>query len=54
MEVLPHETELIATIAVGYADGFPRSSATNGQAGTRVLEVNGRLAPVVGRVTMRA
>jgi alanine racemase len=43
---------IIATIAVGYADGFPRSSPGPGSAAPRVLEVNGRLAPVVGRVTM--
>ena len=37
----------IATLAVGYADGYPRSLSNRG----RVL-VRGRAAPVVGRVTM--
>jgi alanine racemase len=41
----------IATVSVGYADGFPRSSADNGQR-VRHIELNGKLAPVVGRVTM--
>ena len=40
----------VATIAVGYADGLPR--ATGGAPGTRLVELNGALAPVVGRVTM--
>jgi alanine racemase len=39
---------VVATVSVGYADGFPRDAST----GPRVLEVNGKLAPVVGRVTM--
>ena len=43
---------LIATVSVGYADGFPRSSPADGSAPSRVLELNGKLAPVVGRVTM--
>jgi alanine racemase len=37
----------VATLAVGYADGFPRSAA-----GAREIEVNGRLVPILGRVTM--
>ncbi len=37
----------IATLAVGYADGYPRSV----QAGTPVA-INGQLAPLVGRVSM--
>jgi alanine racemase len=40
---------IIATIAVGYADGFPRSASPTG---SRVIEVNGTIVPVVGRVTM--
>ena len=39
----------IATLAVGYADGFPRSAAG---AGARVVELGGKLVPVAGRVTM--
>ena len=42
---------VIATVSVGYADGFPRSAPADAM-GTRMLEVNGKLAPVVGRVTM--
>jgi alanine racemase len=41
----------IATIAVGYADGFPRSAASNA-AVPRVIELDGAIVPVVGRVTM--
>jgi len=37
----------IATVAIGYADGYPR----NVKAGTPVW-VNGHLAPIVGRVSM--
>jgi alanine racemase len=38
---------LIATVAVGYGDGYPR----NAQSGTPVL-VDGQRAPLVGRVSM--
>ena len=41
----------IATLAVGYADGFPRS-ARGSQPGLREIELNGRLVPLVARVTM--
>lgn len=41
----------LATLAVGYADGFPRS-ALNAAAGSREIEVRGKLVPIVGRVTM--
>ncbi|MCG8426079.1 MAG: alanine racemase, partial [Chromatiales bacterium] len=37
----------IATIAIGYGDGYPRTAVN----GTPVL-VNGRRAPLVGRVSM--
>jgi len=41
----------VATLSVGYADGFPRSTGgTRPQ--LREIEVNGRLAPILGRVTM--
>jgi alanine racemase len=43
---------VIATISVGYADGFPRAAPNDGSRGARVVEVNGKLAPLVGRVTM--
>jgi len=37
----------IATLAIGYADGLPRSLSNRGQA-----ELNGALVPIRGRVTM--
>ena len=44
---------VIATIAVGYADGFPRSAhEREGKPIPRQIELAGRLRPVVGRVTM--
>lgn len=43
-----NKSTIIATIPIGYADGFPRS-AGNGKA--KVL-VNGKLAPVIGNVCM--
>jgi alanine racemase len=43
---------MIATLSVGYADGFPRSALNGARAEQRVIELKGRLAPVVGRVTM--
>jgi alanine racemase len=42
---------LIATLGVGYADGFPRA-APHGTLPPREIELNGKLVPVVGRVTM--
>ena len=43
----------IATIAVGYADGFPRSAPLGYLPPIpREIELNGRLSPLVGRVTM--
>ena len=38
----------LATIAIGYADGFSRSNSR----GVGVVSVNGRRAPVVGNVCM--
>jgi alanine racemase len=37
----------VVTLGLGYADGLPRSLSNRG-----LVELNGRLAPVVGRVTM--
>ncbi|HJR16580.1 MAG TPA: alanine racemase [Gemmatimonadales bacterium] len=43
----------VATVSVGYADGFPRGSPAEGPEGSRrEIELNGTLVPVVGRVTM--
>jgi len=42
---------VIATLAVGYADGFPRS-ARGAEPGGREVELNGRVVPLVARVTM--
>jgi alanine racemase len=44
-------SSMIATLAVGYADGFPRS-ARNSLPGVREIELNGRVVPIVARVTM--
>lgn len=38
---------IIATVAIGYADGYPR----NAKSGTPVF-INGNIAPLVGRVSM--
>jgi alanine racemase len=43
---------VVATVGVGYADGFPRSPANGKGAQDRAIELNGKLVPVVGRVTM--
>jgi alanine racemase len=44
---------MVATVGVGYADGFPRGSPAAGpERFPRQIELNGRLASVVGRVTM--
>ena len=43
----------IATLAIGYADGFPRSAPLGYVPPTaREVELNGRVSPLVGRVTM--
>jgi alanine racemase len=42
---------VIATISVGYADGFPRSPGAQTSV-PREIELRGKLAPVVGRVAM--
>ena len=46
----------VATLALGYADGFLRAvsehDGTRASAPSRVVELNGALVPVVGRVTM--
>jgi alanine racemase len=43
---------LIATVSLGYADGYPRTgSATNAKPGGRAV-VNGVACPLVGRVSM--
>ena len=41
------QDSVIATVAIGYADGYPR----NAQAGTPVF-INNQLAPLAGRVSM--
>lgn len=42
----------LATLAIGYADGFPRpAGATRGRAGGSAI-IAGRLCPIVGRVSM--
>jgi len=47
------EKVTVATVALGYGDGFPRGSPPEGrERWRREIEINGRLVPVVGRVTM--
>jgi len=44
---------MVATVGIGYADGFPRASPAAGpDRSARQLELNGSLVPLVGRVTM--
>jgi alanine racemase len=43
----------VATLGIGYADGFPRGSPAAGpEQLERQIELNGALVPLVGRVTM--
>jgi alanine racemase len=42
----------VATIGLGYADGFPRSAARGNLAQDRLIELNGKLVPLLGRATM--
>ncbi|MEO8201397.1 MAG: alanine racemase [Gemmatimonadota bacterium] len=44
---IAEEPATIATLAVGYADGLPRSLSNRGK-----VEINGVMAPIAGRVTM--
>jgi alanine racemase len=43
---------MVATLGIGYADGFPRSAQRAGRTGSRQVELRGQIAQVVGRVTM--
>ena len=45
---IAHEDSLIATIRIGYADGFSRRLGN----GTGYVFVNGKMAPVIGNVCM--
>jgi alanine racemase len=46
-------TTTVATVAIGYADGFPRSAPLGYvPPAPRQIELNGRLSPLLGRVTM--
>jgi alanine racemase len=47
----PHDTR-VATLALGYADGFPRAAETATGRPPRLVELSDTLVPVVGRVTM--
>ena len=47
----PRDTR-VATLAVGYADGFPRAADAPAGRPPRLIELGDALAPVVGRVTM--
>ena len=45
--VTTRDSTRIATIPVGYADGYPRSLSNKGY-----LLINGKKAPIIGRVCM--
>jgi alanine racemase len=45
-------TCVIATLGVGYADGFPRSAPSGSRPTQRQIEIKSVLVPVVARVTM--
>lgn len=47
----PRDTR-VATLALGYADGFPRCAEALAGRPPRLIELGDALAPVVGRVTM--
>jgi alanine racemase len=42
----------VATLSVGYADGFPRAADPEAPRRPRLIELGGTIVPVVGRVTM--
>jgi alanine racemase len=42
----------IATLGIGYADGLPRSAERSTSWPPRLVELGGRVVPLVGRVTM--
>jgi alanine racemase len=42
----------VATLGLGYADGMPRATERGASLPPRRVELDGRLVPVVGRVTM--
>lgn len=43
----------VATICVGYADGYPRAlSGSNGNPNAGVMSIRGKPAPIIGRVCM--
>ncbi len=46
--ITPHKMQ-VATVGIGYGDGYPRAVNNNGQA---QVFIEGQLCPVLGRVTM--
>lgn len=46
-DYIAEQTMTVATVSVGYGDGYHRALATNGY-----VDINGQLAKVVGRVSM--
>ena len=42
----------VATLGIGYADGFPRAAEREAGGPPRLVELRGRPVPLVGRVTM--
>ena len=49
--IAPHNM-LTATIECGYADGYLRYGENNTQHGQRHVLINGKKAPLIGRVSM--
>ncbi len=43
----PEKEMTVATVPIGYADGYPRSMSNNGK-----VIINGKFAPIIGRVCM--
>ena len=44
---------VVATVPVGYADGYPRAlSGSNGNPNVGVMSIRGKPAPIIGRVCM--
>ena len=42
----------VATLGIGYADGLPRAADRGPASPPRRVELDGRLVPIIGRVTM--
>jgi alanine racemase len=47
-----NQSGIVATLSIGYADGLPRSGPVDPALPRREIEIGGKPAPVLGRVTM--